>query len=103
MKLTRSVPYFNALLKASNNKRMSILCAFPTFVVDDLVEVLYNIVLGHVNIGSRANNLKKYKKSLLNLVNSKSKLQRRKIVYNQKGGFIGGLIPIILSVLASTA
>jgi hypothetical protein len=101
MKLDRSLPYFNTLLKAPAGKRSSILQAFPSFVVDDMVEVLYNVVLGNVNIGSRKQNLKKYKKALLNIVNIKGKKAKRKIIYKQKGGFIGTLLPIILSTLVS--
>ena len=101
MKLDRSLPYFNTLLKAPNAKRMSILTAFPSFVVDDLVEVLYNIALGHVHIRIRKRNLKRYRKALLDIVNTKSKIQRRGIIYKQRGGFFGALIPIALPVIDS--
>ena len=52
MKYDRSIPYFNAILKAVQNKRMSILQSFPSFVIDDLLEVLYNVVLGKVDIST---------------------------------------------------
>ena len=99
MKFDRSLPYFNALLKAPNNRRIEILQSFPTFVVNDLIEVLYNVVLGNVDVGRRKTNMKKYKKSLIQLVSVKGKKNRRNVIYNQRGGFIGALIPIVLSVL----
>jgi hypothetical protein len=102
MKFDKSIPFFNVLLKAPVGTRHGILNSFPQFVIDDLVEILYNIVLGNIDLGSRKKNLKKYKKPLLDILNTKSKLGRRRIVYRQKGGFIGSLIPIVLSVLANT-
>ena len=81
---------------------MSILQAFPTFVVDDLVEVLYNIVMGHVDIGSKKRNLARHKKMLLNLVNTNGKTKRRKMIYRQKGGFIAALLPLVLGLLGPT-
>jgi hypothetical protein len=100
MKLERSIPYFKALLKASNASRQGILHAFPTFVMDDLVEVLYNVVLGNVNIGKRKQNLKKYQNTLLDIANTKGKKKLRSIIYNQKGGFLGAILPIALSTLS---
>lgn len=100
MKFDRSIPFFETLLKSPIGSRQGILNAFPQFVIDDLTEILYNIVLGNVDIGTRKQNLKKHKKSLLDLLNTKSKLGRRRIIYRQKGGFIGAIIPIVLGALA---
>jgi hypothetical protein len=82
-------------------KRMNILHSFPSFVVDDIIEILYNVVLGKVDIGRRKVKLHKHKKALLELVNIKSKNGRRKVIYKQTGGFLGALIPIVLSVLGT--
>jgi hypothetical protein len=98
----RSIPYFNALLKAGIMKRMNILQSFPSFVVDDMIEILYNVVLGKVNIGKRLNKIQKLKKPLLDIVHTKGKKGKRSVIYKQSGGFLGALIPIILSVLGST-
>ena len=97
----RSLPYFNVLLKSSNNKRMSILRTFPSYVIDDLVEILYNIVLGKVDIGSKKRNLQKHKNALVKIANANTKTQKRKLIYKQTGGFLGALIPIIASVAGS--
>ena len=102
MKYDRSIPYFNAILKAAQNKRISILQSFPTFVIDDLLEVLYNVVLGKVNISNgKRKILKKHKRPLLDLVNSKNKKLMRKVMHKQNGGFIGAVLPIVLSALTS--
>jgi hypothetical protein len=98
----RSIPYFNALLKAGIMKRMNILQSFPSFVVDDMIEILYNVVLGKVDIGRRAVKIQKLKKPLLDIVHTKGKKGKRSVIYKQSGGFLGALIPIILSVLGST-
>lgn len=101
MKFQRSIPYFNALLKATKLKRMNILQSFPSFVIDDMLEVLLNIVLGKVNVtrGKRTI-LSKHQKPLLDIVNTKNKKLMRKIIYKQSGGFLGSLIPIVLSTLS---
>ena len=100
MKLERSVPYFNALLKANESKRIVILQSFPSFVIDDLLEVLYNVVLGKVDVSRGKHKvLKKHQKPLLDLVNNKNKKVMRKIIYKQKGGFLGAILPIVLSTL----
>lgn len=101
LKLERSLPFFNALLKAQKNKRMEILHSFPVFVVDDLIEVLHNLVLGKVNIGKKAQNLKKHKKILLELINMKGRKNRRGLFFKQTGGFITSIIPMVLQVLSS--
>ena len=97
--MKRSYPYFNTLLKAPENKRMGILQAFPTFVVDDLIEIIYNVVLGNIDIGSKAKSLHVHKRALLKMVNTKSKKMRRGILYKQKGGFIAALLPLALGAL----
>ena len=102
MKFHQSLPYFNALLKAPNVRRMEILQSFPKFVVNDLIEVIYNVVLGNVDIGKRKTKLKKHRKVLLELVSVKGKKNRRNLVFSQKGGFLGALIPIALSIIGKT-
>lgn len=98
-KLNRSIPFFNTLLKTPNNNRLTVLQAFPNFVVDDLIEVLYNVVLGNIKIGSKKKILKKHQKALTDLVNTSSKQRRRKLIYRQKGGFIGALLPLVMGLL----
>lgn len=99
--MKRSLPFFNALLKAPSKNRVGILKSFPQFVVDDLVEILYNIITGVVKV--RKDKLNKHKKALLDLKNAKSKIGRRRIIYNQKGGFLGALIPVITSIAGGIA
>ena len=101
MKIARSLPFFKALIKSPILKRARILRSFPSYVVDDLCEVLYNIVTGRVKLGGRPKKtLMKYKKALLALTNARSKPGRRNVIYKQKGGFLGALVPIITSLAA---
>jgi hypothetical protein len=101
MRFQRSIPFFNSLLKSSVNKRIEILQAFPNFVVDDLIEILYNVVLGNVDVSKHKKRLVKHKKVLLNIINLKNKKSRRGIIYNQSGGFLGALIPLILGIASN--
>ena len=57
--------------------------------------------MGKVNIGRKVTKLYPYRNQLLKLKNAKTKAARRKIVYNQKGGFLPILLPIIGSVASS--
>jgi hypothetical protein len=105
MKLERSLPYFNALLKAASNKRISVLQSFPQFVIDDLLEVLMNVVMGRVDVskGKKAL-LTKHKKLLLDIANTKSRPRMRNIIIHQKGkGFLPALIPLVMSIIAGRA
>ena len=104
MKIERSIPFFTSLIKSPKSSRMKILNSFPTFVMDDLIEIIINIVHGNVNVSNaRKQVLKKHKRTLLTLVNTKNKkLMRRVIQGNQKGGFIAALLPIVLAALGLT-
>jgi hypothetical protein len=104
MKLERSLPFFNALLKANSNKRITILQSFPQFVIDDLLEVLLNVVMGRVDVGNRKQVLKKHQKVLLDIAHTKSKPKLRQIIYRHKGnGFLAALIPIVMSIIGARA
>ena len=101
MRIERSIPFFTALIKAPNKNRASILKQFPAYVIDDLVEIIYNIIMGKVNIGRKVTKLYPYKKQLLKLKNARTKVARRKVILNQKGGLLPILLPIIGSVASS--
>ena len=100
MRFKRSQPFFIALLKAPTSHKRNMLRSFPQFVVDDLLEILYNVVVGHVDIGSGKRNLLKYRKRLINLANTRSKRLKREVMYQQDGGFLGALLPIVASVIS---
>lgn len=100
-KFSRSIPYLNVLLK-TQNQRKKLLKSFPKFVIDDILEIIYNVVVGNVKISKRRKStLRRYKNTLENIVRTKSKKLREKIIYRQTGGFIGMLIPVIASVATS--
>lgn len=102
MKLQKSLPYFKILLKTKSSKRKSALKSFPSYVLDDLIEILFNVVKGNCNITQRQlKTLKRYKTPLLQLANSKSKGKRRQII--QQGGILPALIPILTAVGSSIA
>jgi hypothetical protein len=99
MKIERSLPYFNAIIKSPNSNRMQILKAFPSFVVDDLVNIIFDIVSGRLDIGSRKENLKKHRNVLMAIANTKSMRDRRRVLKSQTGGFIAAILPIVLGAL----
>lgn len=96
----RSLPYIKILTKAKGPiSKVDMLRNMPSYVMDDMIEIIYNIITGHIKVGSKAiKRLKPYKKPLLKLVNS-PKQTRKTFVYKQKGGFIGAVLPIIASLI----
>ena len=105
-KLKRTIPYLRLLMVAPPQNRVKMLKSYPSFVVDDMVETLYNIL---------AKNIKLRNPKYLKLIKSKrrvmSKLykvarqpkERKKVILNQRGGFIGAIIPLIASALGGLA
>lgn len=76
----------------------------PDFVIDDIVEIIYNLLFGNVNIrsGKQMQMLSRYRRPLIKLFNMyKNRRARRSMVREQSGGFIGAVIPVVASILAS--
>ena len=79
---------------------------FPHFVLDDITEILYNILYKNVKIRNARHKsaLKRKQRILTRIVSAHDKKTlRKKLILQQKGGFIGALLPILTSVLAATA
>ena len=98
--IKRSLPYIKILVKSNGNvNKKDVMRNFSSYVINDIVEILYNIITGKIEIGStQKKRLKPYKKPLLKLVNTPKK-SRKNFVYKQKGGFIGAVLPIIASFI----
>lgn len=101
-KLKRTLPFLWVLRQAPDSKKQVMLRSFPSYVVDDMVEILYNIL--HENVPIRnpghKNVLLKKKLILSNIARSvNNKKLRKQLIYNQKGGFLGAVIPILSTVL----
>lgn len=101
----RVLPYVHLMKNAkTDQERRKILQTCPNYVLDDLTEILLNIL--HKNIPIRNKRyllaMNKYRSPLVKMFNIYSKKgKRRKFVKQQRGGFLGAIIPIIASVLAS--
>ena len=98
----RSLPYLQLLKSAPSKNRLVMLKAYPLFVIDDMVEILYNIFNNNLSVPSRDfNKLVHRRKPILADVYSaaRNRRLRKKLILNQKGGFIGAIIPILTSVL----
>lgn len=104
-KLKRTLPYISVLLNTPNpNLQNRLIKSFPNFVLDDIVEVLYNVMLNNVKLRSpkQKQAMTKHRKQLTLLFNnSKRKRKRRNIIRKQRGGFLPAVLPVIASVLAS--
>ena len=78
-RIERSIPYFEALLN-SKTDRWKLLQSFPSFVFNDFMEVLHNIVLGQFDAGSYKKKLKKYRNTLIDMVNVRDIKSKRWIL-----------------------
>ena len=86
-------------MSKANADKKKVLRNFPSYVINDIVEILYNIITRRIKIKSKDEKcLKPYKKPLLKLINT-PKNSRKAFVYKQKGGFIGAVLPIIASLI----
>ena len=82
--------------------RKHLILGLPEHVIRHICEVMHNILLGNIPIrGKQKENLQKYKHTirLLGRGPFKPLLKKRKILVNQKGGFIGAILPLIASIL----
>ncbi len=101
-RIKRSVPFFKVLLRSKKQHRLQILKNFPSFVIDDIIEILINIVRGNVKLPTRYSKIfRRQRKTLLDITHSNNKRKRRQIIYKQKGGFIASLLPIITTVIGT--
>ena len=99
--LKRSSPFILTLLKVKPSSRAKLLHTFPTYVIDDIIEILYNVIHRKVPISAKRQNvLLKHKNPILRILNS-GKSKRRQILYKQRGGFLGALLPILSGVLGA--
>lgn len=99
--IKRSLPFIKILLKSSPRiNKGKLLKRFPDFVADDLVNVIFNIVMGNIPTSkAQIKSLKRHKKSLLHLINQQNKKKQRHFIYKQKGGFLTALLPVIASLI----
>ena len=102
-KYTRALPFVRVLDKSNKSVNKSdVLKKFPKFVADDIIELLHNILIGKLHIQSfQKKALAKHRNKMHEFANLPSLKMRRKFLYQQKGGFLGTILPIIVSALGS--
>lgn len=98
--IKRSLPYLQAIKSVrSVAKRKQLLHHFPRFVVDDIAEIIYNIIVGNVHVSpTHKRRLSKIKRYLYDIIRSRNKRVRRVKIYKQSGT---GIFTIILPALAA--
>lgn len=104
-RLRRCLPYVQLLRNIkSNGERRKIVANAPNYILDDMVEILYNILRRNIPIKNKRFLLamNKYRSPLIKMFNIHSKKGKRRLfIRNQSGGFLGAFIPLIASVLSS--
>ena len=105
-RLARSIPYLTMLRQASVRTKQKVIRTFPPHVLDDMIEILYNILFENVRVRSSNQRtfMKKHKTILTRMFNARGKRrERNQLLLDQKGGFFAGLLPILATALATTA
>ena len=105
--LRRSLPYLQVLQQGFKSKTQQVetLKKFSNFVLEDIVEILYNVVNNNCKIPHsalhRSRQLIHHKTNVINLLDKakRNKKTLKRQFNKQKGGFLATLLPIILSVL----
>ena len=77
-KLTRSLPYFQAIVKSPNKFKWEILHSMPKFVLHDFYEILKNIIEGRVNVGKKKQLFKKFKDVLMKFMKERTIVGKRR-------------------------
>ena len=101
-KLKRTLPYLRLLIVAPPKSRCKMLKSYPSFVVDDMVEILYNILTQNITLRNPKylSFIKRRKRLMTEIFKvARNPKQRKQIILNQKGGFIGAVLPILASVI----
>jgi len=107
LRLRRSLPYIHSLQKAltPNSDKVALLRRFPDFVLKDIVEILLNIVNKNCPAvsGKVKSNIIRHHKSVSKFLDAAKKHKQRpkSLLKNQKGEFLGSILPAILSFLSS--
>jgi hypothetical protein len=98
---SRTVPFLKILHKSKPRvNKIELLKKFPDFVINDIIELLYNILIGNVNIKpNQKKALAKHKKTVYKFASLPSLKSRRNFIYKQKGGFLTAILPIIASLI----
>lgn len=101
----KQAPLLYLLCSAKPCLRKKILKSADKKLILSIIECVYNILKGTVNINNKQKkNLLKHKSTLRNLVDHKNNSIKQKKIINQKGGsFIPALLlPIISSLITSS-
>ena len=85
--MNRSIPYFKIILKSPPKNRLAVMKSFPSFVMDDFIDILESIVY------SRMVKDKKRKNTLVHIVSGRNKAQRRKRLIQKGNGIYKWLLP----------
>ena len=100
----RTLPFVQAMSRIPTHRhRQSMLSHLPKFVVDDIAEIIYNIVIGNASISSQyRTRLARVKQQLYRIINQKDRTRRRQEIYKQSGtGVFTILLPAIASVISA--
>ena len=102
-KYSRAIPFVRVLDKSNARvNKCDVLKKFPTYVTNDIIEILHNVLVGILPIKAKQKMaLAKHKNQMHEFAKLPSLKMRRKFLYKQKGGFLGTILPIIASVLGN--
>ena len=94
---------FLALLSTSNKKRrQALLETASKKELQKLTEIVYNLLQDNIPLTkAEKKKLSRYKETLREVAHKRCKLQKRREIFTQKGGFLRFLLPLALQAIIS--
>ena len=105
-RLKRSFPYLQVLQNGvkSLTQKIEILKKFPNFVLEDIVEILFNVVKNNCRSSPlHVSKLRRHRGHVVELLNGAKTNKKfiKRYFHKQKGGFLEVLLPAVFSILTS--
>ena len=98
--IRRNEDILRYLCRAPPSVRQQLIAKLPKSVVDGFSEVAVNLFAGNVPLNAgQKRRIRRHKDRLRYLASRSTPLQKKRKLLQQKGGFLGALIPILGSVL----
>ena len=101
-RIIQNEPFIHLLARSRPKRRKSLLKQATREELTSLFEICLNILKGNMPLNqTEYQRLKKHRNIIRKLANKRLSFKRKKVIVNQKGGFLGTLASIAIPVLGS--
>lgn len=100
-RIKANTPFLHLLARSGPKRRKNLLKQATKEELSAIFEICLNILRGNLNIkGKDYTKLKRQRQLIRKLADKKVSVKQKKVLVNQKGGFIGTLAAVALPALA---